>query len=44
MIKELTSRQFEIIESAGRILSASGVSGLTIKNIAKEKNIHFNVC
>lgn len=36
MIKELTTRQLEIIESAGKILSASGVSGLTIKNLAKE--------
>jgi len=36
MIKELTSRQFEIIQSAGKILSTSGVSGLTIKNLAKE--------
>ena len=33
---EITPRQFEIIEAAGRILTASGVSGLTIKNLAKE--------
>lgn len=33
---EITSRQLEIIESAGKILTASGVSGLTIKNLAKE--------
>jgi len=36
MIKELTSRQFEIIQSAGKILSSSGVGALTIKNLAKE--------
>jgi len=28
----------EIIESAGKILTVSGVSGLTIKNLAKEMN------
>lgn len=33
---EITSRQLEIIEAAGRILTVSGVSGLTIKNLAKE--------
>ncbi len=33
---EITARQFEIIESAGKILTSSGVSGLTIKNLAKE--------
>lgn len=33
---EITSRQFEIIESAGKILTSSGVGGLTIKNLAKE--------
>ncbi|MCC7466020.1 MAG: TetR/AcrR family transcriptional regulator [Saprospiraceae bacterium] len=32
----ISSRQFELIEAAGRILSKSGVSGLTIKNLAKE--------
>ena len=32
----ISDRQFEIIEAAGRILSASGVSGLTIKNLAQE--------
>lgn len=32
----MTGRQYEIIEAAGRILSDSGVSGLTIKNLAKE--------
>ncbi len=45
----ISSRQFEIIEAAGRLLSASGVSGLTIKNLAREMNFsesaiyrHFN--
>jgi AcrR family transcriptional regulator len=33
---EYTPRQFEIIEAAGKILTASGISGLTIKNLAKE--------
>jgi AcrR family transcriptional regulator len=33
---EITSRQLEIIEAAGKILTSSGVSGLTIKNLAKE--------
>lgn len=33
---EITSRQLEIIEAAGKILTVSGVSGLTIKNLAKE--------
>ncbi len=33
---EITNRQFEIIEAAGKILTSSGVSGLTIKNLAKE--------
>lgn len=36
MEKKLTSRQFEIIQSAGKILSSSGVGALTIKNLAKE--------
>ncbi len=31
-----SNRQFEIIEAAGKILTASGVGGLTIKNLAKE--------
>jgi TetR/AcrR family transcriptional regulator, fatty acid metabolism regulator protein len=34
----ISDRQLEIIESAGKILTASGVSGLTIKNLAKEMN------
>jgi AcrR family transcriptional regulator len=33
---EITPRQTEIIEAAGKILTSSGVSGLTIKNLAKE--------
>ena len=33
---EITPRQLEIIEAAGKILTTSGVSGLTIKNLAKE--------
>lgn len=46
---EITSRQLEIIEAAGKILTVSGVSGLTIKKLAKEMNFsesalyrHFN--
>lgn len=34
-IQTISERQFEIIEAAGKILSASGVSGLTIKNLAQ---------
>lgn len=34
--KTISDRQFEIIQAAGKILSTSGVSGLTIKNLAKE--------
>ena len=33
---DITPRQLEIIAAAGKILTASGVSGLTIKNLAKE--------
>ena len=33
---EITTRQKEIIEAAGKILTVSGVSGLTIKRLAKE--------
>lgn len=36
MKSELSVRQLEIIEAAGKILSTAGVSGLTIKNLAKE--------
>jgi AcrR family transcriptional regulator len=32
----ISDRQLEIIEAAGKILTTSGVSGLTIKNLAKE--------
>ena len=33
---DITPRQLEIIEAAGKILNSSGVTGLTIKNLAKE--------
>lgn len=36
MVLEITDRQLEIIEAAGKILTKSGVGGLTIKNLAKE--------
>jgi TetR/AcrR family transcriptional regulator, fatty acid metabolism regulator protein len=36
MKTEISARQFEIIEAAGKILTTSGVGGLTIKNLAKE--------
>ncbi|MGK0173735.1 MAG: TetR/AcrR family fatty acid metabolism transcriptional regulator [Ulvibacter sp.] len=36
MKTKITIKQQEIIEAAGKILSVSGVSGLTIKNLAKE--------
>lgn len=36
MKMDITGRQLEIIQAAGKILTASGVSGLTIKNLAKE--------
>ena len=46
---DITPRQLEIIEAAGKILTSSGVSGLTIKNLAKEMKFsesaiyrHFN--
>lgn len=35
-IATISDRQLEIIEAAGKILTASGISGLTIKNLAKE--------
>lgn len=35
---ELSERQFEIITVAGKLLTRSGVLGLTIKNLAKEMN------
>lgn len=36
METKITSKQQEIIEAAGKVLSVSGVSGLTIKRLAKE--------
>jgi len=36
MTTELSERQLEIVEAAGKILTSSGVSGLTIKNLANE--------
>ncbi|HUX52806.1 MAG TPA: TetR/AcrR family transcriptional regulator [Williamwhitmania sp.] len=33
---EITPRQLEIIEAASKILTSSGLSGFTIKNLAKE--------
>jgi TetR/AcrR family fatty acid metabolism transcriptional regulator len=36
MTATISDRQLEVIEAAGKILTASGVSGLTIKNLAKE--------
>lgn len=36
MTAEISDRQLEIIEAVGKILTASGISGLTIKNLAKE--------
>ncbi len=33
---EITNRQFEIIETARRILTISGVAGLIIKNLLRE--------
>ncbi|RPA69505.1 TetR/AcrR family transcriptional regulator [Cyclobacteriaceae bacterium YHN15] len=33
---EISERQLEIIETAGKILSVSGLGGLTTKNLAKE--------
>lgn len=38
MTNTVTGRQTEIIEAAAKILTTSGVNGLTIKNIAKEMN------
>lgn len=35
-LKIISSRQLEIIEAAGKILTNLGVGGLTIKNLAKE--------
>jgi TetR/AcrR family fatty acid metabolism transcriptional regulator len=36
MSTEISIRQLEIIEAAGKILTTSGVGGLTTKNLAKE--------
>lgn len=36
MTTDISYRQLEIIEAAGKLLTVSGVSGLTIKNLAKE--------
>ncbi len=36
MKMEITPRQLEIIEATGKILTVSGVNGLTIKNLASE--------
>jgi len=36
MLTTISDRQLEIIEAAGKILTRSGVGGLTIKNLAKE--------
>ncbi len=36
MSTELSERQLEIVEAASKILTSSGVGGLTIKNLAKE--------
>lgn len=36
MKQPISDRQFELIEAAGTLLSKSGVSGLTIKNLAAE--------
>lgn len=35
-MKDISGRQLEIIEAAGRILTKHGLSGLTTKNLAKE--------
>ena len=32
----ISKRQLEIIQAAGKILTQSGIHGLTIKNLAKE--------
>ena len=49
MTKKISGRQLEIIEAAGKILTDLGISGLTIKNLAKEMRFsesaiyrHFN--
>jgi hypothetical protein len=42
-IQTISDRQFEIIVAAGKILSSSGVGGLTIKNLAQGNGI-FRKC
>jgi TetR/AcrR family fatty acid metabolism transcriptional regulator len=39
MTTAISNRQLEIIEAAGKILTASGVSGLTVKNLAKGNEV-----
>lgn len=39
-MKDISERQLEIIEAASKLLANLGVSGLTIKNLAK-KNEFF---
>lgn len=36
MVAEISNRQLEIIEAAGKILTESGVNGLTTKNLAEK--------
>jgi AcrR family transcriptional regulator len=36
MTTTISNRQLDLIQAAGKILTASGVGGLTIKNLAKE--------
>lgn len=36
MIVEISNRQLEIIEAAGKILTESGINGLTTKNLAEK--------
>ena len=38
MKSKISDRQFEIIEATAKILTRSGISGLTIKNLAHEMN------
>lgn len=38
LTETISDRQLEIIEAAGKILTVAGISGLTIKNLAKEMN------
>ena len=35
-MNSISKRQLEIIQAAGKILTQSGIHGLTIKNLAKE--------